>query len=239
MAQVQTLGNVTSTVSTSNDVTVQYTDLQAQLASLQTEQLSLLRILNESSSVNNTLAIEQQLQQVDEQINITESQVLQTQRLVDYSTISVTVVKSTPSEPLTLKLTATPKSGTGPLSVTLNAEVSGGSGSYVVNYNFGDGTSQEGQAVIHQYYGSGDYNVTVTATDSKGNATVASTIIHVAAPPSTIGAAGFFTSVTNLFVNIIEGMVEVAVVVVPIGLVLIALALPLRRRLRIQKVKQA
>lgn len=65
-------------------------------------------------------------------------------------------------------------------------------------------------------------------------------IKSVASAPSIVGATGFFTNVANLFVNIIEGMVEAAVVMVPIGLVLIALVLPLRRRPRIQKeIKQS
>jgi hypothetical protein len=45
--------------------------------------------------------------------------------------------------------------------------------------------------------------------------------------------------VTTLFVNVVEGIVEVAVVVLPLGLVLLAVAFPIRRRFRTRRdVKQ-
>ncbi len=74
LAQVQTMGNVTSLISNSNDVTVQYTDLNATLVSLTTEQAALLRLLNLSTTINSTLAIENQLQGVNQQINDVQSQ---------------------------------------------------------------------------------------------------------------------------------------------------------------------
>jgi hypothetical protein len=238
-SQVLSLGNVSSSTSVSNDVTIQYTDLQARLSSLQTEATALLRLLNTSTSVNDTLTIESQLQQVDEQINVTESQILQTQRLVSYSTISVTVVESAPSKPLSLKLTVSPRGGIAPLSVTFNAVVNGGSGQSLVNYNFGDGSSQQGQTVIHQYDSAGSFNVTVTVTDSAGDSAITSTIVHVTNAPGQGGTAAFVTSVTNLFVNVVEGIIEVAVVVIPLGLVLLTVALPIRRRFRTRRdVKQ-
>lgn len=238
LTEIQSLGNVTNTARSSNDVTVQYTDLNATLASLETEQASLLKILNASTTVNTTLAIESQIQLVNQQIDETESQILQTQRLLAYSTISITITisgKSIKPSPLTLKLSTTPKSGVSPLGVTFSAVVQGGSPPYIINYNFGDGTSQEGQIVIHQYYGSGDFNATVTVTDSSGNVAMASAIVHVRSPPSASPLVGFAGTVENLFVSVVEGMTEIAVVVLPIGLVVFVILVPFRRRSRIQK----
>jgi hypothetical protein len=238
LSQIQSLGNVTNTARWSNDVTVQYTDLNATLASLETEQTALLKILNSSSTVNNTLAIESQIQIVNQQIDETESQILQTQRLISYSTISVSITissKAIKPAPLSLKLSDTPASGISPLGVTFSAIVQGGTSPYVVNYNFGDGTSQQGQVVIHQYYQSGDFNATVTVTDASGNVAMASSMIHVKSPPSTSPLAGFGGTVENLFVSVIEDIAEVAVVVIPIGLVLLVILIPLRRRAHVQK----
>jgi len=238
MNEIQSAGNVTNTARWSNDVTVQYTDLNATLRSLLTEQASLLKILNSSTIVNNTLAIETQLQSVNQQIDLTESQILETQRLITYSTISVTINisgKAIKPAPLTLKLSATPTSGESPLGVTFSALVQGGQSPYVVNYNFGDGTSQQGQIIIHQYYGSGEYNATVTVTDSKGNVAMAWVLMHATSPPSKGPFAGFVGTVGGLFVSVIEGIAEVAVVVIPIGLVALAIIVPLRRRSKIQK----
>lgn len=238
LAQIQSLGNVTNTVRWSNDVTVQYTDLNATLASLQTEDAALLKILNSSTSVNDTLKIESQIQSVDQQIDETESQILETQRLIDYSTISVTITISSQSikpSPLALKLSATPRSGLSPLGVTFSAIVQGGVAPYTVNYNFGDGTSQQGQIVIHDYDSAGSYNATVTVTDSAGNVAMASAVVNVKSPSAASPLAGFAGNVENLFVDVIEDMAEVAVVVVPVGLVLLAIIMPLRRRPRIQR----
>jgi hypothetical protein len=237
--KVEAVGTVVSLVSNSNDVSVQYTDLNATLASLRTEQGSLMRLLNESASINSTLAIENQLQGVNQQINDIESQILQTRTLVSYSTINVTISQSAQQTPLSMSLSATPKNGTSPLSVTFNAVVKGGAQPYVINYNFGDGTSTQGQIVIHTYYQSGDYKVTVTATDQNGTVAEAGTTIHVQAPSAQSGLGAFLGTVSGLFVNVVEGIIEVAVVVLPLVAVGAIVVIPLRRYSRTQKVKQS
>lgn len=237
LSQVQTFGKVESLTSNSNDVSVQYTDLNATLLSLQTEQGALLRLLNESTSVNSTLAIESQLQGVNQQINEVESQILQTRTLIAYSTIDVAVSLSLAPAALSLALTATPKSGEAPLSVTFNAVVNGGDQPYVVNYNFGDGTASQGQIVIHTYNQPGDYNVTVTATDQNGTTAEQSTMVRVAAAPGRSGFQSFAGTVSALFVSVVEGIAEVAVVVLPIAAVGAVVVVPLQRRSRSQKAK--
>jgi PKD repeat protein len=239
LANVEALGTFVSLNSNSNDVSVQYTDLNATLASLRTEEGALLRLLNQSASINTTLAVETQLEGVDAQINSIESQILQTKTLVSYSTISVTIsqtVKTTPPAPLTIVLKAAPKNGTAPLSVTFDAIVKGGAQPYVIIINYGDGTSDQGQVLIHTYTQAGDYKVTATATDQNGTAAIATPIqIHVDFPPGQGGIGGFLGTVSNLFVNVVEGIVEVAVVVLPLAAVGAVVVLPLRRRTRAQK----
>ncbi|HXW37631.1 MAG TPA: DUF4349 domain-containing protein [Nitrososphaerales archaeon] len=235
LVKIEAVGNLTSLNENSNDVTVQYTDLNATLQSLQTEESALLRLLNDSASVNNTLAIESQLQAINYQIDSTEAQILETQRLISYSTISASIYipqKSIKTAPLTLRLTATPVSGESPLGVTFSALVQGGTAPYVINYNFGDGSSEQGQIIIHQYYSSGTFNASVTVTDADGDVAQSWAVIHVSSPPATLGSETFVTSVENLFVNVLEGVVEVAVVVVPIGILAAVVLLPLGRKLR-------
>jgi hypothetical protein len=184
LAQVTALGAFVSESSNSNDVSVQYTDMNATLASLRTEQGALLKLLNQTTSINSTLAVESQLQAVDQQINYAESQILQTRTLIDYATIDVTVTQTPETSPLALTLNAIPKNGTAPLSVTFNAIVKGGAQPYVVNYNFGDGTATQGQIVIHTYYQAGDYTVVVSATDQNGTVVQQHTSVVVLAAPS-------------------------------------------------------
>jgi PKD repeat protein len=236
LGKVEAMGTVLSLSSNSNDVSVQYTDLNATLASLQTEQGALLKLLNQSSTINSTLAIETQLQQVNTQINEVESQILQTKTLIEYSTIDVTINESAQSVALSMTLSATPTNGTSPLSVTFNAVVKGGAQPYVVNYNFGDGYSSQGQIVIHTYFQAGAYKVLVTATDQNGTVVQSSTTVKVVAAQSQSGIQTFFGSVANLFTSVVEGIVEVAVVVLPLAAVGAAIVLPIQRHGRNQKV---
>ena len=235
LAKVEAFGTVQSLTSNSNDVRIQYTDLNATLESLVAEQGALLRLLNGSSSINSTLAIESQLQAVNQQINDIESQILQTRTLIEFATIQVTVTAAAQTAPLTMSLSATPKSGLSPLSVTFNAVVKGGAQPYVVNFNFGDGSASQGEIVIHTYYQPGKYNATATATDQSGNFTERWVMVQVSAPPGQSGLENFVGTVSGLFVSVVEGIAEVAVVVLPIAAVGAVVVIPLQRRARSQR----
>jgi len=238
LAQIEGLGNLTGLVSNSNDVSIQYTDLNATLQSLLTEQASLLKLENASNSLNSTLLLEGQIQNINAQINEIQSQILQTRLLVDYSTVTATFnVKATgpAPAPLSMKLTATPKSGLSPLSVTFNAIVLGGTQPYIINYNFGDGTTYQGQSLIHTFMNSGTYNVTVTVTDANGNALENFTMIHVTQPPVSTGVTSFGGYALGLLISVVEGIIEVAVVLLPIALVVGVVLIPFRNRLRASK----
>lgn len=230
MAQLESLGKVASDSTSSDDVTVQVDDLNATMQSLLTEQTSLLKLLGQSTSVNATLEIESYLQQTDAQIDSVESSLLQADQLVAYATIGVDMVQAETPAPLTLKLSGTPLSGLSPLSVTFNAVVSGGVTPYVVNFNFGDGTSAQGQQLIHEFAQPGTYNVTVSATDQSGNVTLGSILVRVSSPPISDGITSFVGAIAALFTRVVEGIAEVAVVVVPIVLVAYAAGAPAYRR---------
>lgn len=239
LTEVEGMGNTTSVTSSSNDVSVQYTDLNATLKSLVTEQGALFRLLNQSSSINTTLAIENQLQGVDQQINDVQSEILQTNTLVDFATINAIINKTSEATALALSLTATPTNGTAPLSVTFNAVVKGGAQPYIVNYNFGDGTSSQGLVLIHTYNSGGTYKVTVTVTDQNGTVATAKAIVRVVSSPSHYGIANFAGNIESLFINVVEGIAEVAAVALPIAAVGAVIVIPLRRRGRSQRaVKQ-
>jgi len=238
LSQLESLGTLVTLSSSSNDVTVQYTDLNATLLSLQAEQTSLLAILGESTNINSTLNVESKIQAVDQQINSVQSEILQTRTLVSYATVSAFVEEKAQTQPLAIRVTSTPKSGESPLSVTFNAVTKGGDQPYIVNYNFGDGSSFEGQALIHTFVQPGHYNVTVTATDASANVTEAWTVVDVSAPPATSTFGGFPNFVGGLFLQVVEGIVEVAVVVVPIAAALLVALFPLRHRLGMSSGRQ-
>lgn len=232
LGKVEAMGTVVKVTSGSNDVRVQYTDLNATLASLRTEQAALLKLLNQSTTLDSTLAIETQLQGVDKQINAIESQILQTRTLIDYATINVTITETAQQTPLSMTLSATPKNGTAPLSVTFNAIVKGGAQPYIVLYNFGDGYASQGQTVIHTYYQMGTYKVLVSSTDLNGSVVQSTTTVNVVATPGQSGIESFFGTVSGLFFGVVEGIVEVAVVVLPIAAVGAVIIIPIQRHNR-------
>jgi len=228
LRQLETIGNVTFFGSSSNDVTIKYTDLNATLQSLVTERDAFLRLLNQSTSLNNTIRIEGYLQGVNAQINSIQSEILQTRILIDYATITATFTKAAVRIPLGLKVVAAPLTGAAPLSVTFRSFVTGGVPGYIVIYSFGDGTNAQGEALIHTYTKAGDYNTTISATDFSGTLKTSSVVIHVSGAPVGFDIAGFTAVATNLFFGVIQGIVEVAVVLVPITLVLAVVMIPLR-----------
>jgi hypothetical protein len=232
LGKVEAMGTVIRLTSNSNDVRVQYTDLNATLASLRTEQNALLKLLNQATTIDSTLAIQTQLQGVNKQVNDIESQILQTKTLIDYATINVTITETAQLTLLSMNLSATPKNGTAPLSVTFNAIVKGGAQPYVVLYNFGDGYASQGQIVIHTYYQAGIYKVLVSATDLNGTVVQATASVKVVAAPSQSGIENFFGVVSNLFLSVVEGIVEVAVVVLPIAAVGAVIIIPIQRHNR-------
>jgi len=226
---------VTNSIATSNDVTIKYTDMNATLQSLLTERDAFVRLLNQSTRLNTTIAIEGYLQGVNAQINSVQSEILQARRLIDYATITTTFTRGAVKTPLSLKVIASPLNGATPLSVTFRAFEKGGVPGYIVNYNFGDGTAAQGEALIHTYTKAGDYNTTISVTDSSGNVKTSWVMIHASGAPVGFDLAGFTNLAANLFFSVIQGIVEVAIVVIPItlvaALVLVVIA-PIRSRLR-------
>jgi len=97
MHSISGLGVVKAQSISSNDVTEQYVNLQAQLDSYTTEEATLLRILNSSTTVNDALNTENAIQNTQSQINDLEGQLLVMQRLVAFATINIQFTQPVPS----------------------------------------------------------------------------------------------------------------------------------------------
>jgi len=96
------LGVVAAQFISSDDVTEQYVNLQAQLESYTTEEATLLRILNSSTTVNDALNTENAIQNTEAQINDLEGQLLVMQRLVAFATINIQFTQAAKSPMLDL-----------------------------------------------------------------------------------------------------------------------------------------
>jgi len=93
MRSLSNLGIVKAQSISSNDVTEQYVNLQAQLDSYTTEEATLLRILNASTTVTDALNTENAIQNTQAQINDLEGQLRVMQGLVTFGTINIQFVQ--------------------------------------------------------------------------------------------------------------------------------------------------
>jgi hypothetical protein len=93
MHSLSRLGAVKTQSISSNDVTEEYVDLQAQLESYVTENRALLRILNQTTTVTDALNTENAIQSVQAQINDLKGQLLVMQRLVAFATVNIQLIE--------------------------------------------------------------------------------------------------------------------------------------------------
>ncbi|MBN1884845.1 MAG: PKD domain-containing protein [Candidatus Krumholzibacteriota bacterium] len=70
---------------------------------------------------------------------------------------------------LTGIVSADPASGTVPLTVKFSGSATGGCPGYTYMWNFGDGGTSSENIASHTYQTEGEYSVSLTVTDSKGN----------------------------------------------------------------------
>lgn len=92
MAEIAKLAvTVKSQTSTGQDVTEQYTDLQAQLRNAQAQEQTYLAILKQAKTVQDTLAVQQQLGSIRGQIESLQGRIQYLTNATSYSTISVTL----------------------------------------------------------------------------------------------------------------------------------------------------
>jgi hypothetical protein len=95
---------------TSQDVTEQYTDLQAQIRTAQAEEQAYLGLLSRAGSVSDLLQVQRELSQVRGRIESLQGRINYLENQTDYSTISVNLSEdrtvTLPSKPFRLVATA-------------------------------------------------------------------------------------------------------------------------------------
>ncbi|MGI5977882.1 MAG: DUF4349 domain-containing protein [Oscillospiraceae bacterium] len=89
--RLKALGNVTSTQTQADNITMQYTDAQAHLDALKVQEARLLDLLAKAQSMEDILKIEEQLTRVRYEIENLTSQLKNWDAAVSYSTLSVTL----------------------------------------------------------------------------------------------------------------------------------------------------
>ena len=89
LSGISSQSNVTRKSESTEDVTLQYVDLQSHKKALLAEQESLLSMMEQAESIEDIIAINEQLTDVRYQIESMESQLRTYDNLVDYSTVNL------------------------------------------------------------------------------------------------------------------------------------------------------
>ena len=94
VAEVQTLGKVTSLTTKGTDVTGQYVDLQARITALQSSRDQYLTIMSKASSIGDILAVQNQLDSLQSQIEQLQGQLQVLDSQTTYGTLAVSASES-------------------------------------------------------------------------------------------------------------------------------------------------
>ena len=160
---------VTSQTTTSQDVTEEYVDLTAKLKNLEATEQQLLRIMEKAEKVEDILSVQRELSNTRSQIEQTKGRMQFLEKTSATSLIQVNLEQSK----LDAKLTADRRFMKSGESVQFTAEVAGGFSPYSYQWDFGDGKTSNEPAPSHAYRGAGDYTVSLTVTDDRGNTATA------------------------------------------------------------------
>jgi hypothetical protein len=105
VTQVSEQGNVTNKSENTQDVTLQYSDIESRKKSLTIEQERLWELMEQADSVDSIIALESRLSEIRYQLESFESQLRTYDNQVDYSTVTINIneVKVlTPTEPASI-----------------------------------------------------------------------------------------------------------------------------------------
>jgi hypothetical protein len=100
-------------------------------------------------------------------------------------------------------------------SVTLRALVSGGTGPFSVSWSLGDGRTEEGLTITHDYAAAAQYEITADLTDAASSHASNTTVVTVSVPsnPGWVPSTGVFSTVVLAISAVSLGGI-VAVIVV-------------------------
>ena len=157
---------VTSENTSAQDVTAEYVDLSSTLKNLQATEAQLLEIMKKAVTVDDILAVQNQLTNIRGQIESTKGRMQYLEQTSATSLISVSLTQSKLSVNLTAGNGRNVRSGD---NVNFVATVSGGFEPYNYKWDFGDKSTSTDEAPSHVYNSTGKFTVTLTVTDDKGN----------------------------------------------------------------------
>ena len=157
--------DVKSESTTGQDVTDQYVDYESQLRNLEASEAQLLDLMKQAGTVEEILAVQQQLTNTRGQIEQIKGQMQYLQQSSDLAMFNVSLEQSK----LAVEFTADTRTVKAGKSVQFTSTVSGGFTPYTYEWSFGDGSTSTDASPSHIYHKSGTFTVTLKITDDKSN----------------------------------------------------------------------
>ncbi|HEY42245.1 MAG TPA: DUF4349 domain-containing protein [Dehalococcoidia bacterium] len=150
----------------SQDVTEEYIDLEAKLRNLEATEEQLLVIMQMAVEVEDILEVQRELTNTRDEIERTIGRMQYLEQTTETSFISVQLTQSK------LDVEFRAYGGryiTGGDEVIFVAEIVGGFAPYTYEWDFGDGNTSTEAIPAHTYNSAGDYTISLTVTDDRGN----------------------------------------------------------------------
>ena len=206
LVDIRTLSkSVTSESTSSQDVTQEYTDLDASVKNLEATEAQLQKIMLSATKTEDILAIQRELTNVRGQIDQAKGRMQYLQRTSATSLIQIQLQEAV----LALKFNADKVSAGIDESIRFTSQVIGGFAPYNYLWDFGDGNTSTEASPSYSYKDAGIYNISLKVTDDKGytNTLARNAYISVVASwkPGNVAADAWsgFTAFGRGFVNVL------------------------------------
>ncbi|MBC8477144.1 MAG: DUF4349 domain-containing protein, partial [Dehalococcoidia bacterium] len=159
---------VTYESTSSKDVTEEYVDLSAELKNLEATEEQYLRLMEKAEEVDDMLSIQRELSRTRGEIEQTKGRMQYLERTSATSLIEVRLEQSS----LGVEFTANKRRGLkeGENIRFTVGQITGGFPPYSYEWDFGDGDISTEETPTHAYRVDGNYTVSLTVTDDRGNA---------------------------------------------------------------------
>lgn len=156
--------DVKSESTTGQDVTQEYTDLNSRLRNLEASEAQLLELMTRAGTVEEILAVQQQLTNTREQIELIKGQMQYLEQSSNLALFSISLEQSK----LVVQFTADQRKIKAGTSVQFTPTVTGGFSPYTYEWTFGDSETSTEVEPVHVYKSEGNFTVSLKVTDDKG-----------------------------------------------------------------------
>jgi hypothetical protein len=221
----------------SQDVTEEYIDLEAKLRNLEATEEQLLLIMQQAVEVEDILEVQRELTNIRDEIERTIGRMQYLEQTSETSFIAVQLTQSK------LDVEFSVYGGRhilGGDKVIFVAEIIGGFAPYTYEWDFGDGNTSTEEIPSHTYSSAGDYTVSLTVTDDRGNTDteIRTDYIHVQSGWSAGNIAKSAWNGLRTFGKVLADIIIWAGIFSPVIIVVGVVIYLLRRRIKRSKATE-